>query len=179
MATIREQKEQVVSEIKELIDNSKSLVVVNYQGINTDEDTQLRKILRENGVQYKVLKNTMVDLAMEGKETKGFVELLDGPNAFAFGADETTAAKLIKKFITDKKKLEIKGGYVGGHVYTAEEVIALADMPSKEELIAKLLGSMKAPISNLVYVLNALSPATKFTYMVKALADKKSEAGEA
>ena len=109
MATIREQKEQVVSEIKELIDNSKSLVVVNYQGINTDEDTQLRKILRENGVQYKVLKNTMVDLAMEGKETEGFVELLDGPNAFAFGADETTAAKLIKKFITDKKKLEIKG----------------------------------------------------------------------
>lgn len=176
MATIREQKEQVVSEIKELIDNSKSLVVVNYQGINTQEDTALRKLLRENGVQYKVLKNTMVDLAMKDKETTGFVELLDGPNAFAFGADEVTAAKLLKKFIADKKKLEIKGGYVGGHVYNAEEIKALADLPSKEELIAKLLGSMKAPISNLVYVLNAVNPANKFTYMVKALADKKAEA---
>ncbi len=174
--SIREKKEQVVSEIQELINNSKSLVVVNYQGINVEDDTALRKIMRENNIQYKVLKNTMVDLAMKGKDAEDFVQYLDGPNAFAFGADETTAAKVIKKFIADKKKLEIKGGYVAGHVYTGEEIIALADMPSKEELIAKLLGSIKSPISNFVYVLGALNPAAKFTYMVNALAEKKAEA---
>lgn len=175
--SIREKKEQVVSEIQELIDNSKSLVVVNYQGINVENDTALRKIMRENNIQYKVLKNTMVELAMKDKNAGDFIQYLDGPNAFAFGADETTAAKVIKKFITDKKKLEIKGGYVAGHVYSADQMMALADMPSKEELIAKLLGSLQSPISKLVYVLHALSPSTRFTYMVKALADKK--AGEA
>lgn len=175
--TNREKKEQVVSEIKELIDQSKSLVVVNYQGINVETDTELRKIMRENNIQYKVLKNTMVDLAMKDREAEDFIQYLDGPNAFAFGEDETTAAKLIKKFISDKKKLEIKGGFVDGKVYNADQVNALADMPSKEELIGKLLGSLKSPVSNLVYVLHALSPTTRFTYMVKALADK--QAGEA
>lgn len=173
--SIREKKEQVVSEIQELIDNSKSLVVVNYQGINVEDDTALRKIMRENNVQYKVLKNTMVELAMTDKNAADFTQYLDGPNAFAFGEDETTAAKVIKKFITDKKKLEIKGGYVAGRVYTAEQVIALADMPSRDELIAKLLGSLQSPISNFVRVLHAVSPTTRFTYMVKALADKKAE----
>lgn len=173
--TIREKKEQVVSEIRELIDNSKSVIVVNYQGINVETDTELRKIMRENNIQYKVLKNTMVELAMKDKNAEDFVQYLDGPNAFAFGADETSAAKVIKKFIADKKKMEIKGGFVDGTVYNASQVIALADMPSKEELIAKLLGSLKSPVSNLVYVLHALSPTTKFTYMVKALADKKAE----
>ena len=173
--SIREKKEQVVSEIQELIDNSKSLVVVNYQGINVEDDTALRKIMRENNVQYKVLKNTMVQLAMNDKNAEDFTQYLDGPNAFAFGTDETTAAKVIKKFITDKKKLEIKGGYVAGHVYSAEQVNALADMPSKEQLIAKLLGSLQSPITNFVRVLHAVSPTARFTYMVKALADKKAE----
>ncbi|PKK39643.1 LSU ribosomal protein L10p (P0) [Clostridiaceae bacterium JG1575] len=177
--SIREQKEQVVSEIKELINASKSLVVVNYQGINVEDDTALRKTMRENNVQYKVLKNTMVELAMADRDAEAFKAFLDGPNAFAFGEDEVTAAKLIKTFMTEKKKLEIKGGFVDGHVYGADEIKALADMPSKEELIAKLLGSMQNPISKVVRVLHALSPSTKFTYMVKALADQKAEAGEA
>lgn len=176
MATIREQKEQVVSEIKELIDNSKSMIIVKYQGINSEDDTELRKLLRENNVNYKVLKNTMVELAMKDKNAEGINEYLKGPNAYAFGVDETSAAKVLKKFIGDKKKLEIIGGYVDGALYNANEVKALAELPSKEELIGKLLGSIKSPLSNLVYVLNALSPATKFTYLVKAIADKKSEA---
>ena len=173
--SIREKKEQIVSEISELIDNSKSLIVVNYQGINVETDTELRKIMRENNVNYKVLKNSMVELAMKGREAEDFVQYLEGPNAFAFGEDETTAAGLIKKFIKDKKKLEIRAGFVDGTVYNAEQVNALADMPSKEELIAKLLGSLKSPVSNLVYVLHALSPSTKFTHLVKAIADKKAE----
>lgn len=179
MPTIREKKEQVVREIAELIDNSKSVVVVNYQGINVEEDTALRKIMRENDVQYRVLKNTMVELAMEGRQADDFKQYLEGPNAFAFGADEVTAAKLVKNFIADKKKMEIKGGYVDGFVYDADQVKALAEMPSKEELIGKLLGSFKSPVTNFVHVLNALNPATRFVYMAKALADKKQEAGEA
>ncbi len=179
MATIREKKEQVVSEIGQLIDESKSMIVVKYQGINTEDDSELRKMLRENNVQYRVLKNTMVNLAMKDREAEGFDKFLEGPNAFAFGIDETSAAKLLKKFIAEKKKLEIIGGFVDGQVYSADQVKALADLPSKEELIGKLLGSIKSPLANLVHVLNALSPATKFTYLVKAIADKKSEAGEA
>lgn len=179
LATIREQKEQVVSEIKNLIDESKSMIIVKYQGINTEDDTELRKTLRENNVKYKVLKNTMVELAMKDKNADALMEYLKGPNAYAFGVDETTPAKLLKKFIADKKKLEIIGGYVDGQVYNPEQVKALAELPSKEELIGKLLGSLKSPVANLVHVLNALSPATKFTYLVKAIADKKAEAGEA
>lgn len=176
MSTIREQKEQVVNEIRELIENSKSVVVVNYQGINVEEDTELRKIMRENNVQYKVLKNTMVNLAMEGRDVEGFAEYLNGPNSFLFAEDEVTGAKLMKKFIKDKKKLEIKAGFVDGHVLTAAEVDTLAEMPSKEELIQKLLGSFKSPVSNFVYLLNAVNPAQSFTYLVKAIADQKAEA---
>lgn len=166
MSTIRERKEQVVSEIEQLIDSSKSLVVVNYHGINTEDDTALRKQLRENGVQYKVLKNTMVALALKARNIEGLDAYLEGPNAFAFGADETTAAKILKKFAADKKKLELKGGYVGGVAYDANQIKTLADIPSREELLAKFLGSIKSPVSN-------------FAYMVKAVADKKAEAGEA
>ncbi|MBR0576318.1 50S ribosomal protein L10 [Proteiniclasticum sp. BAD-10] len=151
-------KAEKVSEIKEKIQKAKSLVLVTYQGINVEQDTELRKTLRNSNVEYRVYKNTMVTRAAQELGIEGLDKYLEGPVSVAFGyEDETTAAKLIAEFAKTAKKLEIKGGYVDGTVYDAELMNQLAKIPSKEVLIAKFLGSIKSPLSNLVYMLNAVA----------------------
>ncbi len=158
MNNIKEIKAQKVSEIVEKMEKAKSLVLVNYQGINVVQDTELRQLLRKNNIEYKVYKNTMVTRAAEQLGIKGLDLYLEGPVSMAFGYDdETTAAKLIADFSKAAKKLEIKGGYVDGTVYDAELMNQLAKIPSKEILIGKFLGSIKSPLSNLVYMLNAVA----------------------
>jgi large subunit ribosomal protein L10 len=155
---IKEIKAQKVEEIREKMEKAKSLVLVNYQGINVVQDTELRQILRKNNIEYKVYKNTMVTRAAELLDIKGLDPYLEGPVSMAFGYDdETTAAKLIADFSKSAKKLEIKGGYVDGTVYDAELMSQLAKIPSKEILIGKFLGSIKSPLSNLVYMLKAVA----------------------
>lgn len=154
----KEIKALKVNEIKEKMQKAKSLVLVNYQGINVEQDTALRSTLRKNNVEYKVYKNTMVTRAAQELGIEGMEQYLEGPVSMAFGYDdETTAAKLIADFAKASKKLEIKGGYVDGKVYDAELMNQLATIPSKEVLIAKFLGSIKSPLSNLVYMLNAVA----------------------
>lgn len=154
----KEIKAQKVNEIKEKIKNAKSLVLVNYQGINVEQDTDLRKTLRKSNIEYKVYKNTMVTRAAKELGIEGMEQYLEGPVSMAFGYDdETTAAKLIADFSKASKKLEIKGGYVDGKVYNADLMNQLAKIPNKEVLIAKFLGSIKSPLSNLVYMLNAVA----------------------
>ena len=154
----KEIKALKVNEIKEKMQKAKSLVLVNYQGINVEQDTELRSTLRKNNVEYKVYKNTMVTRAAQELGIEGMEQYLEGPVSMAFGYDdETTAAKLIADFAKASKKLEIKGGYVDGKVYDAELMNQLATIPSKEVLIAKFLGSIKSPLSNLVYMLNAVA----------------------
>lgn len=154
----KEIKAQKVNEIKEKMQKAKSLVLVNYQGINVEQDTALRSTLRKNNVEYKVYKNTMVTRAAQELGIEGMEQYLEGPVSMAFGYDdETTAAKLIADFAKASKKLEIKGGYVDGKVYDADLMNQLAKIPSKEVLIAKFLGSIKSPLSNLVYMLNAVA----------------------
>jgi large subunit ribosomal protein L10 len=154
----KEIKAQKVNEIKEKMQKAKSLVLVNYQGINVEQDTELRSTLRKNNVEYKVYKNTMVTRAAQELGIEGMEQYLEGPVSMAFGYDdETTAAKLIADFAKASKKLEIKGGYVDGKVYDADLMNQLAKIPSKEVLIAKFLGSIKSPLSNLVYMLNAVA----------------------
>jgi large subunit ribosomal protein L10 len=151
-------KAEKVSEIKEKIQKAKSLVLVTYQGINVEQDTELRKTLRNSNVEYRVYKNTMVTRAAQELGIEGLDKYLEGPVSVAFGYDdETTAAKLIAEFAKTAKKLEIKGGYVDGTVYDAELMNQLAKIPAKEVLIAKFLGSIKSPLSNLVYMLNAVA----------------------
>ncbi len=158
MNNIKEIKAQKVDEIREKMEKAKSLVLVNYQGINVVQDTELRQLLRKNNIEYKVYKNTMVTRAAEQLGIKGLELYLEGPVSMAFGYDdETTAAKLIADFSKVAKKLEIKGGYVDGTVYDGELMNQLAKIPSKEILIGKFLGSIKSPLSNLVYMLNALA----------------------
>lgn len=155
---ILEVKAQKVQEIREKMANAKSLVLVNYQGINVEQDTELRSTLRKNNVEYRVYKNTMVTRAAQELGIEGLEQYLEGPVSIAFGYDdETTAAKLIADFAKASKKLEIKGGFVDGKVYDAELMNQLAKIPSKEVLIAKFLGSIKSPLSNLVYMLNAVA----------------------
>ncbi|ASW42145.1 50S ribosomal protein L10 [Clostridium isatidis] len=150
-------KEAKVAEIKEKLQNSKSIVLADYQGLTVEEDTNLRKTLREAGVEYKVYKNTLVLLAAKELGIEGLEQYLEGPVSIAFGYEDATApARVLHTFAKDHKKLELKAGVVEGTLYNKEEIEKIATIPSKEVLIAKLLGSFKAPLSNLAYLLNAI-----------------------
>jgi len=150
-------KEAKVAEIKEKLQNAKAVVLADYQGLTVEEDTQLRRSLREVGVEYKVYKNNLVVLAAKELGIEGLDVYLEGPVSMAFGYEDATApARVLHTFAKDHKKLELKAGIVEGTLYDAKEIEKVATIPSKEVLIAKLLGSFKAPLSNLAYLLNAI-----------------------
>lgn len=154
-----EVKSLVVSEIVEKLNNSSSAVVVDYKGLTVAEVTELRKVMREAGVDYKVYKNTLVRRAAQEVGIEQFNdELLVGTNAIAFGYDDPVApARILKKFIETHPKMKLKMGVVEGEFYDEAKIKELANIPSREELIAKLLGSLKAPVSNFVYLVDAIA----------------------
>lgn len=154
-----EVKSLVVSEIVEKLNNSSSAVVVDYKGLTVAEVTELRKVMREAGVDYKVYKNTLVRRAAQEVGIEQFNdELLVGTNAIAFGYDDPVApARILKKFIETHPKMKLKMGIVEGEFYDEAKIMELANIPSREELIAKLLGSLKAPVSNFVYLVDAIA----------------------
>lgn len=152
-----EVKKQVVEEIKEKFEKAQSAVVVDYRGLNVFQVTNLRKTFREAGVDYKVYKNNLVKLAIQGTEFESLTKDLEGPNAIAFGyGDPVVPAKIVKDFAKDNPKLEIKSGVVEGQYCDAAKVIEIASIPSKEVLIAKFLGSIKSPVANFAYFLSNL-----------------------
>ena len=154
----RELKEAKVAEIKEKLQKSKAVILAKYQGLTVEEDTTLRKNLREAGVEYKVYKNTLVILAAKELGLDGIVEYLAGPVSVAFGyEDVTVAAKVLNDFAKDHKNLELKAGIVEGEIFDEAKIKQLATIPSKEILIAKLLGSIKSPISSFARVLSAIA----------------------
>lgn len=154
-----EVKSLVVSEIVEKLNNSSSAVVVDYKGLTVAEVTELRKVMREAGVDYKVYKNTLVRRAAQEVGIEQFNdELLVGTNAIAFGYDDPVApARILKKFIETHPKMQLKMAVVEGEFYDEAKIMELANIPSREELIAKLLGSLKAPVSNFVYLVDAIA----------------------
>ena len=153
----RELKEAKVAEIKEKLEKSKAIVISKYQGLKVEEDTVLRKTLREAGVEYKVYKNSLVTLAAKELGLDGIVEYLEGPVTIAFSyEDVTVAARLLNDFAKDHKKLELKAGIIEGEIYDEAKIRYLATIPSREVLIAKLLGSIKSPIANFAYLLSAI-----------------------
>ena len=153
-----ELKAPVVDEIKGYVAEAKSAVLVDYRGLTVEQDTRLRKQLREAGVVYKVYKNTMLHLAFEGTDYAKLDENLEGPTAIAFGIeDETAPARILSKFAKTAPALEIKGGVVEGTFYDAEGMKAIAAVPSREELLSKLLGSMQSPITNFARVINQIA----------------------
>lgn len=167
-------KAPIIEEIKNLLDSCQSAVIVDYRGLTVEEDTALRKKFRESGVVYKVLKNTYIKRAADELGITGLDADLNGPTAVAFGIQDPAApAKILKEFIADKKKMTVKCGIVDKQYIDANGVKALADLPSREVLIAKMLGSMNAPITGLVSVLGGT--VRKLLYALNAVADSKNE----
>lgn len=153
-----ELKKPVVDEISEKLKNAQTVVLVDHRGLTVEEDTILRKQLREAGVSYKVYKNTMMNFAFKGTDFEELSKYLEGPSAMAVSdSDATAPARILSKFAKTAPKLEIKGGVVDGVLYDAKGIGQIADIPSREELLSRLLGSMKSPISNLARVLNQIA----------------------
>ena len=153
-----ELKQPIVAEISEAIKDAQSVVLVDYRGLTVEQDTNLRKQLREAGVTYKVYKNTMMNFAFKGTDFEGLAPYLEGPSAIAISTTDATApARILAKFAKDAKALEIKAGVVEGNVYDAAGMLAVSQIPSRDELISKLLGSLQSPITNFARVMNQLA----------------------
>ena len=159
-----ELKAPVVDEIKGYVAEAKSAVLVDYRGLTVEQDTRLRKQLREAGVVYKVYKNTMLHLAFEGTDYAKLDENLEGPTAIAFGIeDETAPARILNDFAKEAEALQFKGAVVDGEYYDEAGIKVLATIPSQEVLMSKLLGSLQSPITN-------------FARVVKQIAESQGEA---
>lgn len=154
---ILKEKEAVVASIAEDIKNAASVVFVDARGLTVDKDTELRASLRKAGVSYKVRKNTLTTKAAAQLGLEGVDEFLKGPTAIAACPTLTDAAKIINDFAKENKAVEIKGGIMEGKAISAETVKELANIPSKEVLIARLLGSMNGPITGLTIALNEIA----------------------
>lgn len=160
-----ELKQPVVEEISASIKDAQSVVLVDYRGLTVEQDTNLRKQLREAGVTYKVYKNTMMNFAFKGTDCEALLPYLEGPSAIAISTEDATApARELCKFAKTADALEVKGGIVEGTAYDADGIKEVAKIPSREELLSRLLGSMQSPITN-------------FARVIKQIAEKDGEAG--
>ncbi|MFZ3590865.1 50S ribosomal protein L10 [Bacillus sp. DJP31] len=165
MSSAVELKKQTVSEIADKLRGSKSTIVVDYRGLTVGQLTELRKQLREAGIEFKVYKNTFARRASSEVGLEGLNEFLTGPNAIAFSTDDVVApAKILNDFAKKNEKLEIKAGVIEGNIATLEDVKALAELPSREGLLSMLLSVLQAPIRNLALA-------------TKAVAEQKEEQG--
>ncbi|MDY2661720.1 MAG: 50S ribosomal protein L10 [Bariatricus massiliensis] len=153
-----ELKQPIVQAIADDIADAQSIVLVDYRGLTVAQDTELRKQLREAGIIYKVCKNTMMKRAFEGTDFAQLDEYLEGPSAVAISKDDATApARILCKFAKTAEALELKAGVVEGTVYDVTGLTELSKIPSREELLSKLLGSLQSPITNLARVLNQIA----------------------
>ncbi len=160
-AKVLEEKQQLVSEISSKLKDSSSTVVVDYRGLNVSQVTTLRKQLREAGVEFQVLKNTVVRRATAEVELSDLDQYLTGPTAIAFSKEDAVApAKILSEFAKKNDKLNVKGGVVEGKVVGYDQIKALADLPSREGLLSMLLSVLQAPVRN-------------FALAVKAVAEKQ------
>lgn len=151
-------KKPIVEEISAAIKDAQSVVLVDYRGLTVAQDTELRKQLREAGITYKVYKNTMMNFAFKGTDFEALAPYLDGPNAVAISATDATApARVLANFAKTADKLEIKAGVVEGTLYDAAGMKSISSIPSREELLSKLLGSIQSPIANFARCMNQLA----------------------
>ena len=170
-------KQAIVAELKEKLTGAKGAVLVNYRGLTVAQDTKLRRQLREAGVEYRVVKNTMTRIAAQEAGLEGLDAYLEGPTAMAISTTDPVApAKIITDFVKEHKLqvLEVKAGLVEGNVIDENGVKALASLPSREVLIAKMLGSMQSPITGLVNVLQG--SIRNLVYALDAVRQQKESA---
>lgn len=162
-----ELKQPIVQEISACIKDAQSVVLVDYRGLTVEQDTRLRRELREAGITYKVYKNTMMNFAFKGTDFEALAPYLEGPSAIAISTTDATApARVLCQFAKQASKLEVKGGVVEGAIYDANGIIEISKIPSREELLSRLLGSMQSPITN-------------FARVLKQIAEKDGESCEA
>ena len=162
-----ELKKPIVEEISNVIADADSVVLVNYSGLTVAQDTELRRTLREAGITYKVYKNTMMNFAFKGTPCEELCKHLEGTNALAVSKDDATApARVLAGFAKKNPKLELIAGVVEGNYYDTTGVQALAAIPSREELLGRLFGSMQSPIAN-------------FARVIKQIAESKDETAAA
>ena len=166
-------KEEKIAKIKENVDKAQVAIVTEYRGFSVEEITNLRRELQKNGADYMVTKNTLAKIAVKGTNYEVLNDVLKGPVAIAFGFDDPVSpAKVLSKFIKDTKKGEIVAAALDGKLLSASEAKALANLPSKEEIYAKMLGSINSPASGIVGSINAVMAS--LTRAVAAVRDKKA-----
>ena len=155
---IVELKKPIVDQISEELNGAKAAVLVDYRGLTVEQDTELRKQLREAGIVYKVYKNTMINFAVKGTEFEELSKHLEGPTAIAISKEDATApARILFNFSKNAPKLELKAGVVDGTYYDEKGIQVIATIPSREELLSKLLGSMQSPITNFARVIKQIA----------------------
>ena len=155
-----ELKKPVIDEIASVIEGAQSGVLVDHRGLTVAQDTQLRRELREAGVTYKVYKNTMMNFAFKDTPFEELSKHLEGPSALAVSKEDATApARILGKFAKTADKLEIKGGIIEGAYYDANGILEISKIPSREELLSRLLGSMQSPIANFARVVKQIAEA--------------------
>ncbi|MED4073252.1 50S ribosomal protein L10 [Priestia endophytica] len=165
MSSAIEQKKVIVDEIADKFKNSKSTIIVDYRGLNVSQVTELRKNLRDAGVEFKVFKNTLTRRAVEKAELTELNDALTGPNAIAFSNEDVIApAKVLHEFAKENEALEIKAGVLEGNIASIEEIKAIATLPSRDGLLSMLLSVLQAPARN-------------FALATKAVAEQKEEQG--
>lgn len=173
----KKEKQIIIDEIRDKFDRAQSAVVIDYLGITVAEADAMRKKFREADVDYKVYKNTLIKRAIAGSDFEGLSDVLNGSSALAFSYEDATApARVLKKTIDDYKKMAFKAGIVEGVLYDAAGIEKIANIPSREELIAKFMGSMNAPVGKLVRTLAAIAEAKSAGAAAPAAAETTAEA---
>ena len=170
-----DKKKAVVAEVSAQVAKAKSIVVAEYRGLEVGRMTELRAKARKSGVYLRVLKNTLARRAVEGTPFAGLSQHIKGPLVYGISSDPVATAKVLDEFARANEKLVIRAGAMPNAVISAMEVTALATMPSREELLAKLLGTMQAPVANFARTLNEV-PA-RFVRTLAAVRDKRQAAG--
>ncbi|MDR2610292.1 MAG: 50S ribosomal protein L10 [Clostridiales Family XIII bacterium] len=152
------QKQGVIDEIRAKLDKAESAVIIDYIGITVAEADAMRKKLREADIDYKIYKNTLIGRAIDGSDYSQFAEVLSGPSALAVSYDDATApARILNGVMKEYKKMSFKAGYVDGTYYDADRIKEIADIPSRDDLIAKFLGSIQSPLGAFVRTLAAIA----------------------
>lgn len=170
----RDEKEQLVQVLHDELEKSQAVFVTDYMGLTVERITKLRREIKGVGGSYKVVKNTLLRRATEGTPAKGIEQFLVGPTAIAIAkTDAVAVAKALVNFAKDNEKFEIQAGMLGNRTITAADIQELSKMPPREVLLARMLGSLNAPVSNFVGVLSAI--ISQLVYVLKAIENKKSQ----
>ena len=167
-----EEKKAIVAEVSARVASAQAIIIAEYRGIGVAQMTQLRAKTRESGVYFHVIKNSLVRRAVADTPYAGLAKHMVGPLVYGIGADPVAAAKVLHDFSKDNEKLVIKVGAIGDKVISRDEITALAALPSRDELLSRLLGTMQAPITKFVQTLNEIP--TKFVRGLAMVRDNKS-----